>query len=80
MAYSYEAKGDLDQAVAALDRLAKEAPGFEDRAALEKARVLAKQKKIEEAKKILAAFSQDFATSDLQGQALEQLERLGGQN
>jgi tetratricopeptide (TPR) repeat protein len=76
VAHVEEAKGALDKAAETYDRLGKEAPFYKDRAALERARVLAKAGKTEEARKILEAFPVDFKDSQLKVAATEQLHRL----
>jgi len=77
IARAYEAKGQLDEAVKAWDQ-GVGAKGFDDRAALEKARVLAKSGKTDEARKILSAFPEQHKESPLLAEAAEQLSRLGG--
>ncbi len=73
LARALEGKGDLDGAAKAY-----EAAGglelFRDRAALERARLLAKAGKVEEARKSLDAISK---TSPLAGEVQERLARLG---
>jgi len=76
IARAKEAKGDLPGALAALDRL--QAPSRADRAALERARLLARSGKPDEARKILVAFPQDFKESQLRPEADKQLAALGG--
>ena len=78
IAIAEEAKGNLDAAVAAYDRLAREVPGFADRADLERARVLAKAGKVADAKALLAAFGERHKESLLTADASERLARLGG--
>lgn len=73
-----EAKGDLDAAAAAYDRLGKEVPAFADRADLERARVLARAGKTGDAKAILATFGERHRESLLTPDASERLARLGG--
>ncbi len=73
-----EAKGALDAAAAAYDRLGKEVPAFSDRADLERARVLARAGKPAEAKELLAAFGERHKESLLTADASERLARLGG--
>ena len=53
-----EAKGNLDAAAQAYERLGREAPAFADRADLERARVLAQAGKTAEAKELLDGFSE----------------------
>ena len=78
IARAQEAKGALDQAAATFERLAAEAGFYRDRATLERARVLAKAGKADEAKKILQAFPIDFKDSQLRPEAQDLLARLGG--
>jgi tetratricopeptide (TPR) repeat protein len=78
IAIAEEAKGNLDAAVAAYDRLASEVPAFSDRADLERARVLAKAGKVADAKAVLAAFGDRHKESLLTADASERLARLGG--
>lgn len=78
VARALEGKGELDGAARAFERLAAEDPLVKDRAALERARVLAKAGKAEEAKKVLAAFPEEFKDSTLKAEAQERLARLGG--
>ena len=76
IARAKESKGDLPGALAALDRL--QTPSRADRAALERARLLARSGKPDEARKILVAFAQDFKDSQLRPEADKQLAALGG--
>lgn len=78
IALAEEAKGSLDGAAAAYDRLGKEAPAFSDRADLERARVLVRAGKAAEAKELLAAFGERHKESLLTADASERLARLGG--
>ncbi len=73
-----EAKGNLDAAAAAYERLGREAPAFADRADLERARVLTRAGKAAEAKQLLATFGERHKTSLLTAEASERLARLGG--
>lgn len=77
VAAAQEGKGDLAQAAAAYERLGAEAAPFKDRAALERARVLARAGKAEEARAILKRFPEDFKDSPLRTEAEERLRRLG---
>ncbi len=77
LAQAHEGKGDLEQAVRDYQRLAEETPVHKDRAALERARVLAKAGKGDEAKAILKRFPEDFKESPLRPEAEERLRRLG---
>jgi len=76
IARAKESKGDLPGALAALDRL--QTSSRADRAALERARLLARSGKPDEARKILVAFAQDFKDSQLRPEADKQLAALGG--
>jgi tetratricopeptide (TPR) repeat protein len=78
IAMAEEAKGSLDQAAQAYERLGREAPAFADRADLERARVLAQAGKTAEAKELLAGFSERHKQSLLTPEAAERLARLGG--
>ena len=73
MARAQEGKGDLDAAARTYEN-ASAVAFFKDRATLERARVLAKAGKKDEAKRALDAISKD---SPLAGEAQEQLVRLG---
>jgi tetratricopeptide (TPR) repeat protein len=73
LARAQEGKGDLDAAQKSWDKAAA-IPFFKDRAALERARVLAKAGKPDEAKKALEAVPKD---SPLAGEVQERLSRLG---
>ncbi|MEI6226607.1 MAG: hypothetical protein WCS72_17825, partial [Deltaproteobacteria bacterium] len=59
-------------------KLQAQAPARADRAVLERARLLARSGKPEEAKKLLQAFPQDFKDSQLRADADKQLAALGG--
>lgn len=72
-----EAKGDLPGAAQAFERMAKEAPAYGDRADLDRARVLAAAGKSDDAKQILVKFPEVHKDSVLQGEAAEQLAKLG---
>jgi tetratricopeptide (TPR) repeat protein len=78
IAMAEEAKGNLDQAAQAYERLGREAPAFADRADLERARVLAQAGKAAEAKELLGGFSERHKESLLGPEAAERLARLGG--
>jgi tetratricopeptide (TPR) repeat protein len=73
-----EGKGDLAAAAQAFERAGREAPFYRDRAAIERARVLARAGKADEARKILQGFPEEFKESALKGEAQERLARLGG--
>ena len=76
IAHALEAKGELDEAAKAWDQAASE-KAYADRAALEKARVLARAGKRDEARQILEKFPEQHAESPLRAEAAEQLARLG---
>jgi tetratricopeptide (TPR) repeat protein len=78
IAVAEEAKGSLDAAAAAWERLGREVPAFSDRADLERARVLARAGKAADAKVLLAAFGERHKDSPLAADASERLARLGG--
>ena len=78
IAAAEEAKGNLDAAAAAYDRLGREVPTFSDRADLERARVLVRAGKVADAKALLAAFGERHKDSALAQDASERLARLGG--
>lgn len=78
IALADEAKGDLDGAAAAYERLAREVPAFADRADLERARVLLRAGKAADARAILATFGEQHKESLLTPEAAERLARLGG--
>ncbi|HEU4385783.1 MAG TPA: tetratricopeptide repeat protein [Anaeromyxobacteraceae bacterium] len=77
VAAAHEGKGDLDQAARDYERLGAESAAFKDRAALERARVLARAGKAEEARSILKRFPEEFKDSPLRAEAEERLRRLG---
>lgn len=78
IAIAEEGKGDLDAAAQAYERLAREAPAFADRADLERARILVRAGKTEEAKALLEAFPERHKESMLTPEAADRLARLGG--
>ena len=78
IAIAEEAKGSLDAAAAAYERMGREAPAFGDRADLERARVLARAGKTADAKAILTAFGEQHKSSLLTADASQLLARLGG--
>ncbi len=78
LARAQEGKGDLAAAAATFERAGREASFYRDRAELERARVLARAGKDDEAKKLLAAFPGEFKDSPLKGEAAERLAALGG--
>ena len=73
-----EAKGDLPGALAAFEKVQAQNPTRADRAALERARLLQRSGKTDDARKILVAFPQDFKESQLRPDADKQLAALGG--
>jgi tetratricopeptide (TPR) repeat protein len=77
VARALEGKGDLAGAADAFERAGQEA-SYRDRAALERARVLARAGRAEEARKILQAFPEEHKNSPLKTEAAERLGRLGG--
>jgi tetratricopeptide (TPR) repeat protein len=77
VAHALEAKGALDEAVKAWDEAAS-VKSYADRAALEKARILTKAGKPDEARQILTGFAEQHKESPLRAEAAEQLARLGG--
>jgi tetratricopeptide (TPR) repeat protein len=78
VALAEEAKGNLDAAAAAYERLGREVPAFSDRADLERARVLVRAGKVADAKALLATFGERHKESLLTADASERLARLGG--
>ncbi len=78
LASAHEAKGDLAAAAEDYARLGREAAFYKDRAELERARVLARAGKVDEARKVLSTFAEDFKDSPLRTEAQERLVRLGG--
>jgi tetratricopeptide (TPR) repeat protein len=72
----HEAKGELAEAAQAWQR-AGEVKAFADRAAIERARVLAQAGQTEEARKILSGFPEQFKESKLRAEAAERLAKLG---
>ena len=77
VAAAHEGKGDLEQAARDYERVGAEVAAFKDRAALERARVLSRAGKAEEARSILKRFPEDFKDSPLRPEAEERLRRLG---
>jgi tetratricopeptide (TPR) repeat protein len=78
IALAEEGKGNLDGAAQAYERMAREAPAFGDRADLERALVLGRAGKVQQAKELLAAFPERHKDSQLTPEASQQLARLGG--
>jgi len=72
-----EARGDLVGAAKAYERMAQDAPGFADRADLERARVLAAAGNIDGARQLLVKFGEAHKDSTLAGLAAQQLADLG---
>jgi tetratricopeptide (TPR) repeat protein len=72
-----EQKGDLAGAAQAYERMAKDAPLYADRADLDRARVLSAAGKKDEARPLLAKFSENHPKSTLQREAAQQLQLLG---
>jgi tetratricopeptide (TPR) repeat protein len=78
MAHAYEGKGDLPQAVQSWERLGSEVPFRKDRAELERARLLVKMGRADDAKKLLTGFDDAFKESTLKTDARDLLNKLGG--
>ncbi len=78
LALAAEGKGDTEGALAGWVRLGGEVPAQADRADLERARVLAASGRTDEARALLASFSDAHKGSMLTGEAAERLARLGG--
>jgi tetratricopeptide (TPR) repeat protein len=78
IARAKESKGDVAGALAAYERLQTQAPNRADRATLERARLLARTGKADDARKLLASFSTDHKDSQLRPEADRQLAALGG--
>jgi tetratricopeptide (TPR) repeat protein len=72
-----EAKGNPEAAVLAYERLAREVPAQAARADLERARLLARSGKADEARALLASFPEKHGDSPLVAEAAERLARLG---
>ncbi len=77
IARAEEGKGDPGRAAAAFERLGTEVPWMADRAALERARLLARAGKVAEARQLLAKFPEEHKDSLLRPEAQELLARLG---
>jgi tetratricopeptide (TPR) repeat protein len=73
-----EGKGDLVGSAGAFERAGLEVPFYRDRAAIERARVLAAAGRTDEARKILQGFPEEFKDSALKAEAQDRLARLGG--
>lgn len=76
LARALEGKGDLAGAAQAFEKAGQD-PAYKDRAELERARVLAKAGKVDEARKILEAFPAEHKDSPLKPEAADRLARLG---
>ncbi|HSN90061.1 MAG TPA: hypothetical protein VLS93_02435 [Anaeromyxobacteraceae bacterium] len=72
-----EAKGNAEAAALAWERLARDAPSQAARADLERARLLLRAGKAQEARALLASFPEKHADSPLVAEAAERLARLG---
>jgi len=77
VARAKEGKGDFAGAAAALERAQSFNSAYADRVALDKARLLARQGKLDDARKILQAFPTDFKDSPAKPEAEQQLAQLG---
>ncbi len=78
VARAHEGKGDLPQAAQGWERVGAEAAFYKDRAEIERARLLAKAGRSDEARKALAGFDEAFKDSLLKPEAHELLAKLGG--
>jgi predicted negative regulator of RcsB-dependent stress response len=76
LARAQEGKGDLPAAAAAFEQAGQQVAFVKDRATLEQARVLVRAGKVDEARKLLAAFPEQFKDSPLKSEAQERLARL----
>jgi tetratricopeptide (TPR) repeat protein len=77
LALALEAKGKLDEAATAWERMAREAAPYAGQADLERARVLTAAGKKDEARKLLEGFAERHKGSPLATDAAERLARLG---
>jgi predicted negative regulator of RcsB-dependent stress response len=77
VARAQEGKGEADAAAQSFESAGQAAPFFKDRAALDRARVLAAAGKLDEARKLLKAFPDENKDSSLKAEAQERLARLG---
>lgn len=75
-ATTMEAKGDLAAAMEAWDRMAKDAPTYEDRALFGKARLLERQEKWDEARALYEEIKSKFAQSPIMRLATERQATL----
>lgn len=78
IARAKEAKGDVAGAIAANEKVAAQVPARADRATLERARLLARSGKVDEARKLLETFPQEHKESQLRPEADRQLAALAG--
>jgi len=77
IALAQEAKGKVEEAAAAWERVGRDAPLFADRAELERARLLAGAGRKDEARKLLEGFAERHKGSSLASDAADRLARLG---
>ena len=77
VARAQEGKGDLEAAARSFEQAGREVALYADRAALERARVLVRAGKGEEARKLLQAFAEEHKDSPLRAEAQQRLARLG---
>lgn len=77
IALAEEARGNPDAAFQAWERLALDVPAQAARADLERARLLLRTGKAEEARAVLASFPEKHGDSPLVSEAAERLARLG---
>lgn len=78
LARAAEGKSDFAGAAATFERAGREVAFYKDRAALERARLLERAGKADEARKLLSAFPEEHKESPLKAEAQERLARLGG--
>jgi tetratricopeptide (TPR) repeat protein len=72
-----EAKGNLDGAAQAFERMGREVPAQSARADLERARVLAQAGRTADARALLQTFPEQHKDSPLVGEAADRLAKLG---
>jgi tetratricopeptide (TPR) repeat protein len=77
VALAEEARGNPEAAADAWERLAREVSAQADRADLERARLLLRSGRADEAREVLAAFPEAHPDSPLVAEAAERLARLG---
>jgi Tetratricopeptide repeat len=77
VARAQEGKGDLEAAARSFEQAGREVSFYADRAALERARVLVRAGRRDEARKLLQAFPQEHKDSPLRAEAQQRLARLG---